>query len=103
MPRCRTAALRQERSFIDNHHLRSKYFRTCDQGSEPTSMMETSRETTSAVPPTADIVGHRGHVRKVPPADIRHSPVFPYDCRSSWLSVEPLCIQTARRSSGTLS
>jgi hypothetical protein len=22
-------------SFIDNHHLRSKYFRTCDQGSEP--------------------------------------------------------------------
>ena len=28
-------ALRQERSFIDNHHLRSKYFRTCDQGSEP--------------------------------------------------------------------
>ncbi len=30
------------------------------------SMMETSRATTSAVPPTADIVGHRGHVRKVP-------------------------------------
>jgi hypothetical protein len=29
------AALRQERSFIDNHHLRSKYFRTCDQGAEP--------------------------------------------------------------------
>jgi hypothetical protein len=27
--------LRQERSFIDNHHLRSKYFRTCDQGVEP--------------------------------------------------------------------
>jgi hypothetical protein len=26
------------------------------------SMMETSRATTSAVPPTADIVGHRGHV-----------------------------------------
>ncbi len=31
-------------------------------------MMETSRATTSAVPPTADIVGHRGHVRKVPSA-----------------------------------
>src|ERR1700722_1854366 len=30
------------------------------------SMMETSRATTSAVLPTADIVGHRGHVRKVP-------------------------------------
>src|SRR5580692_8343423 len=27
--------IRQERSFIDNHHLRSKYFRTCDHGSEP--------------------------------------------------------------------
>jgi Phosphatidylethanolamine-binding protein len=22
-------------SFVDNHHLRSKHFRTCDQGSEP--------------------------------------------------------------------
>jgi hypothetical protein len=30
------------------------------------SMMETCRATTSAVPPTADIVGHRGHVRKAP-------------------------------------
>src|SRR5260221_11778552 len=30
------------------------------------SMMATSRATTSAVPPTADIVGQRGHVRKVP-------------------------------------
>jgi hypothetical protein len=29
-------------------------------------MMETGRATTSAVPPTADIVAHRGHVRKVP-------------------------------------
>src|SRR6266851_5541363 len=29
-------------------------------------MIETSRATASAVPPTADIVGHRGHVRKVP-------------------------------------
>ena len=28
------SALRHERSFIDNHHLRSKYFRTCDQGVE---------------------------------------------------------------------
>jgi hypothetical protein len=25
----------QELNFIDNHRLRSKYFRTCDQGSEP--------------------------------------------------------------------
>ena len=33
------------------------------------SMMETSRATTSAVPPTADIVGHPGHVRKVPTTD----------------------------------
>src|SRR5258708_35997553 len=35
------------------------------------SMMEMSRATTSAVPPTADIVGHRGHVRKVPRAEVR--------------------------------
>jgi NAD(P)-dependent dehydrogenase (short-subunit alcohol dehydrogenase family) len=35
------------------------------------SMMETSRATTSAVPPTADIAGHRGHVRKVPAGDVR--------------------------------
>jgi hypothetical protein len=34
------------------------------------SMMETCRATTSAVPPTADIVGHRGHVRQVPRGDI---------------------------------
>src|SRR3979411_2752797 len=36
------------------------------------SMMATSRATTSAVPPTADIVGQRGHVRKVPIGDIDH-------------------------------
>src|SRR3984957_17523622 len=35
------------------------------------SMMETSRATTSAVPPTADIVGHRGHVRKVPETEVK--------------------------------
>jgi hypothetical protein len=29
-------------------------------------MTKTGRATASAVPPTADIVGHRGHVRKVP-------------------------------------
>jgi hypothetical protein len=33
-------------------------------------MMETSRATTSAVPPTADIVAHRGHVRKVPISEV---------------------------------
>jgi len=36
-------------------------------------MMETSRATTSALLPTADIVGHRGHVRKVPIAEVIHS------------------------------
>jgi hypothetical protein len=34
-------------------------------------MMATSRATTSAVPPIADIVGQRGHVRKVPSSDSR--------------------------------
>ena len=33
-------------------------------------MMETSRATTSAVPLTADIIGHRGHVRKVPTTEV---------------------------------
>jgi hypothetical protein len=33
-------------------------------------MMETGRATTSAVPPTADIVAHRGHVRKVPISEV---------------------------------
>jgi hypothetical protein len=37
------------------------------------SMMETRRATTSAVPPTADIVGHRGHVRKVPKPEVAAS------------------------------
>jgi hypothetical protein len=34
------------------------------------SIMETSRATTSAAPPTADIVGHSSHVRKVPEAEV---------------------------------
>jgi hypothetical protein len=36
-------------------------------------MMATSRATTSAVPPIADIVGQRGHVRKVPVGDVKLS------------------------------
>jgi hypothetical protein len=40
-----------------------------DDGSHP-STMATSRATTSAVPPTADIVGQRGHVRKASKAEV---------------------------------
>jgi len=59
-----TAALRQERSFIDN--LQRNIFGLATKEASQPSMIETSRATASAVPPTADIVGHRGHVRKVP-------------------------------------
>jgi hypothetical protein len=46
-------------------YVRNIFGLATKEASHP-SMMETSRATTSAVPPTADIVGHRGHVRKVP-------------------------------------
>ena len=50
-------SLRLERSFIDNHHLRSKYFQTCDQGSEPP--LEEGNESSDdfRCTPAADIVG----------------------------------------------
>jgi hypothetical protein len=50
-------------------YVRNIFGLASKEASHP-SMMETSRATTSAVPPTADIVGHRGHVRKVPQRDI---------------------------------
>ncbi len=52
------------------------------------SMIETSRATASAVPPTADIVGHRGHVRKVPIPEVG----APYSITAS---------AVARRAGGT--
>src|SRR3979411_2492012 len=60
---------RQERSFIDNHHLRSKYFRTCDQGVE--SPLDDGNESSDGLRCTPDS-GHRRparHVRKVPLPD----------------------------------
>jgi hypothetical protein len=51
-------------------YVRNIFGLATKEASHP-SMMETSRATTSAVPPTADIVGHRGHVRKVPIGDMR--------------------------------
>jgi len=51
-------------------YVRNIFGLATKEASHP-SMMETSRATTSAVPPTADIVGHRGHVRKVPVSDSR--------------------------------
>jgi hypothetical protein len=53
-------------------YVRNIFGLATKESSHP-SMMATSRATTSAVPPTADIVGQRGHVRKVPNGDIaRH-------------------------------
>src|SRR5260221_3108954 len=46
-------------------YVRNIFGLATKESSHP-SMMATSRATTSAVPPTADIVGQRGHVRKVP-------------------------------------
>ena len=51
------SALRQELSFIDNHHLRSKYFRTCDQGSEPPLDDGNESSDESAVHPTDGVIG----------------------------------------------
>jgi hypothetical protein len=62
-------SIRQERSFIDN--LQRNIFGLATEEASQPSMIETSRATASAVPPTADIVGHRGHVRKVPISDSR--------------------------------
>src|SRR3981081_3006460 len=42
------SASRQERSFIDNHHRRSKYFRTCDQGVE--SPLDDGNESSDDLP-----------------------------------------------------
>jgi hypothetical protein len=50
-------------------YVRNIFGLATKEASHP-SMMETSRATTSAVPPTADIVGHRGHVRKVPNSEV---------------------------------
>jgi hypothetical protein len=44
-------------------YVRNIFGLAIKESSHP-SMMATSRATTSAVPPTADIVGKRGHVRK---------------------------------------
>jgi hypothetical protein len=46
-------------------YVRNIFGLATKEASHP-SMMETSRATISAVPPTGDIVDHRGHVRKVP-------------------------------------
>src|SRR5260370_3985492 len=46
-------------------YVRNIFGLATKESSHP-SMMATSRATTSAVPPTADIVCQRGHVRKVP-------------------------------------
>jgi hypothetical protein len=46
-------------------YVRNIFGLATKESSHP-SMMATSRATTSAVPRTADIVGQRGHVRKVP-------------------------------------
>jgi hypothetical protein len=43
-------------------YVRNIFGLATKESSHP-SMMATSRATTSAVPPTADIVGQRGHVR----------------------------------------
>src|SRR3979490_1003305 len=53
-------ALRQERSFIDNHHLRSNYFRTCDQGVE--SPLDDGNESSDDFRCTPDS-GHRRPAR----------------------------------------
>src|SRR5712692_11603597 len=50
-------------------YVRNIFGLAAKEASHP-SMMATSRATTSAVPPTADIVGQRGHVGKVPNPDI---------------------------------
>src|SRR5260370_26058128 len=63
---------RQERSFIDNHHLRSKYFRTGDQGVEPP--LDDGNESSDDFRCTPDS-GHRRPAQpcpKVPGADVTH-------------------------------
>src|SRR3981189_1634267 len=57
------ATMCQERSFIDNHHLRSKYFRTCDQGSEPP--LDDGNESSDDFRCTPDS-GHRRPARPCP-------------------------------------
>src|SRR5258708_35086989 len=60
-------ASRQERSFIDNHHLRSKYFRTCDQGVEPP--LDDGNESSDDFRCTPDS-GHRRPARPCPKSAI---------------------------------
>jgi hypothetical protein len=55
--------IRQERSFVDNHHLRSKYFRTCDQGVEPP--LDDGNESSDDFRCTPDS-GHRRPARPCP-------------------------------------
>src|SRR3979490_82342 len=62
-PFWRMSASRQERSFIDNHHLRSKYFRTCDQGVE--SPLDDGNESSDDFRCTPDS-GHRRSARPCP-------------------------------------
>src|SRR3979411_3394945 len=58
-------------------YVRNIFGLATKESSHP-AKMASSRATTSAVPPTADIVGQRGHVRKVPTTDSRaaHDIVF---------------------------
>src|SRR3979411_734651 len=49
-------------------YVRNIFGLATKESSHP-SMMATIRATTSAAPPTADIVGQRGHVRNVPEAE----------------------------------
>jgi hypothetical protein len=56
-------ALRQKRSFIDNHHLLSNYFRTCDQGVE--SPLDDGNESSDDFRCAPDS-GHRRPARPCP-------------------------------------
>jgi hypothetical protein len=72
-------------------YVRNIFGLATKESSHP-SMMATGRTTTSAVPPTADIAGQHGHVRKMPQYRMCQSPIhcrrdqfFP-DQRRFWSS-----------------
>jgi hypothetical protein len=47
----------------------AKYFRTCDQGSEPPLDDGNESSNDFCCTPDGDMVGYRGHIRKVPCVD----------------------------------
>src|SRR5260370_6493125 len=69
----RMSASREERSFIENHHLRSKYFRTSDQGSEPP--LDDGNESSDDFRCTSDS-GHRRPSRPCPKGAKSGSPIL---------------------------